>query len=413
MKNDERRAPFTKFNYALEVKSPVFDKYVDDLFARLNITHQKQARARALRAILLNLIFSFYDSVGVYRTTSYTPCKRENPFSIGQRALCSVLDLLESNKYIHQAIGDKTKDTITTIKFCDSLREELRENNILAYWEMPGGLILTSKGDPVVLKTKKDKDNNENGRTIDYEDSAYTRRVRKGLKEYQSFMQEYEIWLEYENGEMSELPEFSVKRTFNNSCFSQGGRISGYWVSIPKGERKFLRIEDEKCKEYDLEASGLNFLYRRVTGKPCPNKEPYAAEFKGKQIPRKFSKLYLNVAQNTKKNGMHNAYMEELEKRAQKKEFNSLELSWSDFCSAIESKHKPILDYLYQPKIGMETQWCESEFVFICLGKLINEGIPVLPVYDSFIVRELDFDKTKKLVSDTLEQNMEDYLIAV
>lgn len=406
-----KKEKFDQFQYHYMAESSRLDKYLDDFIPTLNFLRPKN-KYKLLNTLIVNLIYSETERVGIFRSRSYSLPKRHNPNNIGQDALITVLDALLDHGYIEQELGSFSGGTMTIIKMTDKFSSSLSGYGVLPCWYGFDGVHLIANNDPVVLKSKIDK------KVIDYTDSNYTNDVRSFLRLYEAFIEEVseEIYLDidiedyrYDIGYIT--PPFNIKRTFNWGRFNMGGRISAKWTNLSKELRPFLMLADEATKEIDMVCSSINIMYRKATGKPYQGDgDAYHIKINGEVITRNLVKQYLTIAQNTSPHKTGDAYIKELVRTGKLEEFDELGVSVDELDEAIRAKHTQILDYLFKPATGMKVQWSESELVFLVLKRLTNERIPALSVFDSFIVRESDATYVSQVLDEISDNCMDKYL---
>lgn len=400
--SSQKKKPFDRFVYSYTTDSKALDDFISELLLELELTRPAK-QSKALRAVLMNLIYSHQECVGLYRSTSYTMPKRLNPDQIGQRTLRTVLNALEKGDYINQDTGSKTNKTLTLITPTPKLNWAFGERFLAPYWvngkDEPK---LIRRLDPVVLKNKSKK-------IIDYEDTLYTNHVRETLNKYEEQLAYHDIDYVFFGKDEAIAYPFNIRRTFNHSSFHKGGRISARWTQLKKKDRKNIAIDGEKTIEIDMPCSSMNIIYRAATNAPYQG-DAYRVEIRGQIIPRKFGKQYLTIAQNNSELGTGKTFIKELKKDETWDEFQSLGITVSELKEALMQKHSTVHQYLFRPSTGMKIQWAESELVFLVLRELTERGIPTLTVFDSFIVKESDGDVVSEVLRTVSDSCMDDYL---
>lgn len=392
---------FNMLVYSYTAESEALDQLVQELCVELKLSRPKKHKL-ALKAVLVNLIFN-RTPIGLYRAKQVQP-SRKNPDYIGQKALRAVLDALARENYIKQTIGSRVDKKCTIISGTKFLTTRFKENNLKDI-QAGGSLVLDTRFDPVVLKNKA-------GDEISYKDTAYTNEVRDFLQEYEQFLQEYQIDYNLygipgteKNGIENDtnIPQIAlIRRTYNWGSFQMGGRISGPWSNITKQQRNTLCFYKDgvtsRTVEIDMPCSSVNLLYRLQTGYAYDG-DAYQVRVNGIQIPRMFSKRYMNIALNSSPRGLAGAFRDSLPKGT--KDAIRMPCTVSELKEALLQMHSPIRNYLFKPEIGMLIQWSESELVYLALKKLLALKIPALSVYDSFIVREQDAELVKEVLNTT------------
>jgi hypothetical protein len=391
---DASLPPFDWFNRAFTVNSIELDAFVDELSVELDFSRPSVSK-RSIKSILLNFIFSESKRLGLYRGLSYIYPQRYNPLDINVRALNTVVDKLEEGAYISQVVG-RWGESVTILEQTEKLKQEFCCRCLNSSW-----LNLLYLGDSVVLK-------DQDKRLIDYEDDEYTRYVRSFIAKYEEFLSGFEICY----GENRDIDHpYCVKRVFNSGSFNRGGRLVGPWAGIKKEERAKLCIDGEETAEIDMPSSALNILYRAATGKPYQGEDAYELIIEGRKVDRDFVKLASNISQNTQRQKVIDVLHGQIAKNAALSRFEELGISYTQLLEAFEEKHKALSPWLFKPIRGLQTQWAESELIFMVLEQLVREGIPVLSVYDSIIVRKGDKDRAEEILWSTADDAMDSYLL--
>ena len=411
-------AAFNMFVYSYTAESEALEHLIQELCIDLELARPKK-HAVTLKVILVNLIYSHHGLVGLYRANR-TVAQRSNPDRIGQQALRTVLDALERTCYIRQIKGSKAEQRCTLISVAERLAVRLEHKSLQPYW-VGGSLRLVTRFDPVVLKDRA-------GKEIDYDDNAYTSEVRSFLREYEEFLQDFEMLYskygipekgqDYWDREMESISQIMlIRRTYNHGSFFKGGRISSPWTQLSKDQRRTLCLysseQTSACTEIDMQCSSVNLMYRLATGEPYQG-DAYQVQVNGEQVPRAISKKFLSIAQNTTAQGVTEPFSKELKGMQSDTEENSekyrLRCTVPELKEALLQKHARIKKYLFKPSVGMKIQWAESELVYLVLKKLLALEIPALTVFDSFIVREQDAAQVQEVLNSTASEDMHIYL---
>jgi hypothetical protein len=197
-----------------------------------------------------------------------------------------------------------------------------------------------------------------------------------------------------------------------------GGRMYGPWCNLSSSQRKLITIDGEETVELDLQASAVNVLYKTVTGERYSEGDPYNIEIDSYTIPRHIVKKAATIMLSTSTiqsavaalEKHYLPYINDFDKdtrskntikEAQEYKAFKFKLKPSELLNLYLNKHKVVRYYYLRGKrMGDLVACMESDRVFEIVRRLTKLKIPVLTVYDSFIVKQSD--------SATLETLMEE-----
>ena len=380
----------------------------------------------ALKVVLFNLFWVQGGRLITPRDKAPIGVKRYNPHKIGYKGLMTVLDGLVKHEYIIQDIGYKdfinNEGVSTTIVSTPKLNAYLHNHN----WGFSDGWSASKPPELVVLR-----DNTKNKKLVDYDDNKYSRWLREELLKYNQLLNEdTEIALVKYNKDTSEEEivdeyyDLTLQRKFIQHRKNEfgvelnyGGRMYAPWCNLSSNQRKMITINGDKTVELDLEASSVNIIYMVKTGKRYPNGDPYKLIIDGELIPRHIVKQGATIMLNTKSiNGavaalenhyLPNVFDDKRSKKALKKadEYKSVKLRIkpSVILRAFLDKHKSISgSFLQGRRMGDLVACQESDRVFEIVRRFTINNVPILTVYDSFIVQEKYKDNLQKWMDKLL-----------
>lgn len=231
----------------------------------------------------------------------------------------------------------------------------------------------------------------ERKRLIDYEDNDLTRRMRGNLERINKVLSLHfiDIYLtpdeqqdlrlilrKQDRAPVIQLERNQLYRVFNNGSFDYGGRFyGGWWQGIPSKFRSFIRIDGYRVHEFDYSGMSLNMLYA-MQGKTPPKGDPYELEGYDSAEYRDEIKRGFNALINAKG------------KKIDSRNFDLPEdKTLSDLIDDISKKHAAISKHFHSG-IGLQLQRMDSNIAEEVILSFTDEGIPILPIHDSFIVRE-------------------------
>ena len=404
----------TKLDLDLESDSPRVNETIRKVSKELGLVRKEQYNA--LKILLLNFFWFNNQELIVPRARQKLAPARYNPSGVSYSALRTVLDRLTEHKLITQTVGKKDlktkKGITTTIK---PSYEFMGRISLIDEWRRSD---IRRSPDAEVIRIREDRKSKDAPTVLlDYEDDDFTKMVRKPLQDYNKLLSETDICLLAPDMEsiQADLGRDLVKRTFirqdGMSALTFGGRMVGPWCHLSKDQRKRIWMNDAPVVEHDFPSSHVNVMYKVVTGKPYSDfdsdliyRDAYDLYVDGYKVPRSFVKKLSSILLNTDKissavSAIKSEYISkndgfEKQDYNQKKKKSEYEFITSHapvkkIIQAYLDKHEPIAWwYLKGKMMGAHIQYWESQLVMKIVSKLVREQIPVLTVYDSFIINE-------------------------
>lgn len=165
--------------------------------------------------------------------------------------------------------------------------------------------------------------------------------------------------------------------------WSHGGRLyGGWWMSLPKLERRRLTIDGEPVVELDYGQLHPSILYARIRQEMEGDTytvggwtSPGAREL-GKTT---FARM-LNTKTDTGEPRPIQIKPEDVDKLPPG-------VTWEDYLRTFQQKLEPISEWLWIGE-GLRLQREDSDVAVSVLQKMEKHGVVTLPVHDSFIVQE-------------------------
>ncbi|TIS23901.1 MAG: hypothetical protein E5X07_15770 [Mesorhizobium sp.] len=181
-------------------------------------------------------------------------------------------------------------------------------------------------------------------------------------------------------------------RIFNEARFDHGGRFyGGWWQSIPKEYRRCITINGMPTVEVDFSSMQLAMLYAQV-GQQLEG-DAYAIDGIGPEFRPVVKTTTLKMI-NAK------GHIQPPLKSALPPGF-----SWKNLQEAILAKHKPIAEFFGSGE-GIRLQRLDSDIAEEVIITMMDKGIPVLPIHDSFIVAEGHADQLSATMLDAYQRRM-------
>ena len=244
------------------------------------------------------------------------------------------------------------------------------------------GIALSDIGhDPeeeVIVLRKPKRTDKAPPETQEYSDTQETVSVRQSMREINAWLAEADIGCDLDGVPVQDR---RLRRIFNNSDFSQGGRLyGGFWQRLTSEQRQeHILIDGDWCVELDYGQMSLAILYGLV-GKALPAGDLYDLADHG--IPtehRKGIKKCIQAVINTDKPPT----------RAPKGVRKHLpgKYSMGEVLRAVEKKHPEIYP-LMTSGMGMQLFRKESDILVDVLLALKKRGIVALPIHDAVVVMD-------------------------
>lgn len=220
------------------------------------------------------------------------------------------------------------------------------------------------------------------GRLTRYSDTPETQAMRANLRRLNDILEGTEIattrpanlltdFDDRYNGEKTEL-----YRVFNNGSFEQGGRFyGGWWQHAKKHLRRCVTIDGQPTVEADFKGLHPAILFAK-NGLPIPP-DPYAF------VP--------GIAENdTLREHAKTTFLALLNADGGTKEPRNFD-SYAHGLTAKEFRRRvknafPMLPGIFGTGIGLYLQREDSDMAEQIMLHFADQGVPVLPVHDSFII---------------------------
>jgi hypothetical protein len=232
------------------------------------------------------------------------------------------------------------------------------------------------------------------GELVEYDDTPETLKMRSSLAKINEPLASASIGLARSLGtevvdvagcsELGSLPIVDrppagkLYRIFNDGRFDRGGRFyGGWWQSLGKCERANVHIDGEKIVELDFSGMHPRLCYA-LSGRPLETEvDPYAVPgFERDNLRELVKRGFGQLLNGTAKTARPPAgCKDQLPKGA----------SWKQLLAAIEGHHHEMRDWL-RVRRGLELQALDAAIAEQVLTFLAHQGIPCLPVHDSFLV---------------------------
>ena len=296
--------------------------------------------------------------------------------------------------------GDQGPESVrksrTTLRASPRLRKLLTEQGI-SY----GDFQLAPVSEVIELRSTKDFKSKEY-ELVEYSDSDEALKMRAQMDRLNAALLDADIVCidtDYDDRHRT------MKRIFNNSDFSCGGRLyGGFWQRMSDTQRlEEIIIDREPVTILDYDQMSLAIAYG-LSGLPLPEGDLYQIDGLSRVVdrePRPTVKQVVNAMSNRKT--PLTEYPKGIAPLTCQGGEEVYPAKW--LAEAIREKHAPIADWFEQGR-GLELQRRDSDIAVDVLLKLIDEGIIALPVHDAFIVPLSKKDYVQSVMIDTFQEHV-------
>jgi hypothetical protein len=194
-----------------------------------------------------------------------------------------------------------------------------------------------------------------------------------------------------------QLIDFSRKRlhrVFLDRRLDRGGRFYGPWYqNIPKEYRQHIMINDAPTMEPDYSALHPTLLYFMIGVDP-PEGDLYELKGYSKETRNFMKGMFLRMINSATRENAKGSIREAAflkRKITIPEELGNLEDKYLDpLIDKFLKKHKALKDYIFRDKdLGNRLQYVDSTIAETVLLAFAKEGIPVLPLHDSFRINAI------------------------
>jgi hypothetical protein len=256
---------------------------------------------------------------------------------------------------------------------------------------------------------------------IDFEPTDETRDWTTLLSAYNTFLAEQDIalkvtpeegaeWVGHWNSNRQEGNPFlchpelfktDLYRQFNNGSFQEGGRLyGGWWINTPSNLRSRITINGRHIVELDFSGCAIRMLYhqRGIDYKDDPYWLEAVAAYEIDQSLKsghfRDGIKALTQALINDRSGGRSEQIELPDGVSFRPYFTRSEIR-----RMIEHKHAPIAD-TFGTGAGLHLQRKDSDLALSIVTKLMELGIVVLPIHDSFITTKERKEDLLSLMND-------------
>ncbi|MBN1175341.1 hypothetical protein JXA48_01730 [Candidatus Woesearchaeota archaeon] len=443
-----------RLNYRSYSDDENFVSVVDTLFDELGLSsgYQQELKRSALNCILTNFFLAWRCErpVAVSFNKNYYSDKRSRyvpKFFTYNIVIESIIKkLIETDYLILSAKGFSfaNKSRYSRVDSMTKLR------NLLPRFSSNDALDIDDSGfvEPIQLK-------DEHKKLVDYENTPELDEMRRKIQRYNEFILNQQVTVQMNDEDYSQLlfntrihlythfntdsryirydsqtttrneildslvnnyypfthtislRHLSIKRVFNQSSFTKGGRLYGSEVQgLPKVIRHEIKINDESVVEPDYSTLHLRMLYHRKNIYPS---ETDLYSF-GDEGTRKLNKAVTNIMLNSgdEESAIKAIAREFGSNHELKEEFGdeiSTHVRIREIISAFRTAHPNIEEFFFTG-VGLDLQFEDSSIMLEILDELVTKNIPAIPIHDSVMVGISHQEEVMNLMIEKYEEKL-------
>jgi hypothetical protein len=171
--------------------------------------------------------------------------------------------------------------------------------------------------------------------------------------------------------------DLSAKRLYRSFSgrWEHGGRLyGGWWMGIPKDERRFIEIDGEVTAELDYGQLHPTLLFAKI-GRPL-DFDPYEFGVISRELGKE---TFMRLLNRTPTRG--GRYIRRVGKALLPEGMTTAE------CTRLYKEHMAPVKHLFGIGMGLRLQREDSDLALSVLDRLSAQQVVALPVHDSFIVQ--------------------------
>ena len=195
-----------------------------------------------------------------------------------------------------------------------------------------------------------------------------------------------------------------VRRIFSNSCWNEHGRFyGGFWQRVDEDTHSRIYIDHHDTIEVDFKALHVNLIYAKYLNAPLPTGQdpyeldilfPFCADHESQRACVK--KLVLQAINASSLEKAYGAFRNESKAGSSDKRLTNKELGLLiDRFLWLRPELKPYLG----TGMGLKLMYLDGQITAHIINHLTNQGIPLLTVHDSYIVKRQDYSALQQAMA--------------
>jgi len=341
----------------------------------------------------------------------------------------AVVDALESRRYIEHHLGHYSRDGsrqshMSRMRATDRLIKLIKDDH-----KVEAGAVHTYQGTECIILRDwiEDKKGVLRKTAIEYEDTRETQRMRKQLEKYNKLINasvieipgldgEYVTGVNRISGYLVNYPENFVRRIFNNSKWSDGGRFyGGWWQRIPGELRRRIVINNSSntCSEFDYSGLHIVLLYAQenIDYWKDVKVDPYTlVGYEASERMRQLLKFVLLVAINVaNKESARRAIQNEINYDQETYGWLKTEdIKLLDIIDAFAECHHPIQNHLFSGS-GVRLRNIDGKIAEHVINHFTDKDIVTLCIHDSFLIDALYENELNQVMNEAFSKVLKGY----
>ena len=397
----------------------------NDQLNKENQRHKGKSKPKnVFRNLLINLYIVWLEdeekSVAVSMTkNSYKVNSRYNAIKISSKII-DMVHKLEKKQLIDTRQGSEQSGRVTRIRATTNLMKQFAAINFCMLENLEPAYTIKE----LVVLNKKDEDDKK--QELEYYDTYQTEKMRAELKSYNKLINESHIDIPtlkqpvitrtFWNPKKQKYQKIPVqithqhkllRRIFYRGSFDYGGRLHGaWWQGIGNDYRSQIYINGQPTVEADYSGLHIALLYG-LKGQQPP-KDPYTLDYNlegfNKDEQRAVVKgLVLNSINASTEKSAFGAFRQKQSTGTREKKLKNqqLKLLLDTFCN----EHPLIKDSICKDK-GVELMRLDGEIAIKVVNHFTSLQIPVLTIFDSFIVEADKEEELKNVMKHAVNSSL-------
>lgn len=366
-----------------------------------------------LKVTVIDLWAGYQLGMNPYRGVSknksdYQKADRYRKIFLTYDYLIHIIDDLTELGYLEQVLGSQKERLRTRIKATQKLIDkilnpEYKVNELVSAQGHLAIVQVNPDSDRELIWLSQDDDDDDD-RFIPYEDNDLTNLMRDNLKVINEKIAKSKVSLWLSDEQFEELSEKlkrkkdikksnvdftrdQLYRIFNNRSFELGGRFyGGWWQNIPKDFRKYIKINHKPTVELDYSGHHIRMLYA-LEGLQPPD-DPYDIHGYDRDTLKEAMMIMINSPTRRK---------------ATKKIGHMVADNSTQLISAMTERHSQIRHHFFTGA-GLSMMYRDSQLAEKVMLEMMKRNATVLPVHDSFIVRNSYADELEQVMTTEFER---------
>jgi len=374
-----------------------------------------------LRVLLLDLYHRYLEDqegwIGLsLNRNNYSGPRRYNKLFLAYRPMSRIVKLLREHGYIEWVRG--FHDRSRGVGYQSRIRSGDRLKRIFTGVNEEIGCLPFNERPPDQYQEEVLILRDNDGNNIDYLETDQTRLMRNRLTAYNDFLRGSYLDVSlrgWDQPERIDLTQKTLRRIFNNASWEQGGRFyGGWWENCSRGLRRRIVISQKPTIEIDYAALHIVLLYARrgidywTDGEQA---DPYLNEriFRGplnsdqhRRLRDAMKTLYLTAINASGPTQALRGARQDIAKE-DATILGEVGVELGELLTKFNNFHRPIAEYLYSG-MGIHLLYVDSLITeHILDAMLLREGVPVLPVHDSYVCCVRDDQHLREAVSEAMD----------